>query len=66
MATEPMPTVTYRDKVYKLRSRAVTVPDLETMPPTGALAWLIRNTYPRGTNHRRPAPNLAGCRLEVR
>lgn len=62
----PMPTVTYNGKTYKVRSRSIEIPDLDAMERTGALVWLVRNTYPTGTNHRRLAPNLAGLNLVVR
>jgi hypothetical protein len=61
-----MPTVTYDGKTYKLRSRKTEVPDLAGMTRIGALTWLLQNTYPRGTNHRRPAPNLPAVGLVVR
>jgi hypothetical protein len=61
-----MPTVVYNGKVYKVRSRKTEIPDLDAMDRTAALIWLLRNTYPRGTNHRRPAPNLPGLNVIVR
>lgn len=61
----PMPTVTYGDTVYKLRSRKTDVPDLSAMDRMSALVWLNRNTYPQGTSHRRPRPNLSGLRMEA-
>ncbi len=60
------PTVIYDDRVYKVRSRKTEVPDLAAMDHIAALVWLNRYTYPKGTNHRRPAPNLSGLKLEVR
>lgn len=63
---EPMPTVIHNDTVYKVRSRKTEIPDLAAMDEMAVLVWLLRNTYPRGTNHRRPRPNLAGLNLAVR
>lgn len=62
----PMPTVTYKGKTYKVRSRSIEIPDLEAMDGIAASMWMLRNTYPTNTNHRRPAPNISGLRLEVR
>jgi hypothetical protein len=44
----PMPTVTYEGKTYKLRSRKIEVPDLENMDSLSAHIWLNRNTTARG------------------
>lgn len=65
-ARNPMPTVTHNDRVYKLRSRKTEIPDLASMDGIAAAMWLLRNTYPTGTNHRRPAPNLSGLNMVVR
>ena len=62
----PMPTVIYNDRVYKVRSRKTEIPDLDAMRRTDALRWLLRNTYPQGTNHRRPVPNMHGINFQVR
>lgn len=62
----PKPTVIYGDTVYKVRSHKTEVPNLDAMDRMAALMWLNRNTYPRGTNNRRPRPNLSGLRMEVR
>jgi hypothetical protein len=62
----PMPTVTYDGTTYKARSRKTEIPDLGAMDRIAALMWLVRNTYPRGTNHRRPTPNLAGLNVVIR
>lgn len=62
----PMPTVEYNGKVYKVRSRKTEIPDLAAMDSIPALMWLLRNTTPKGTNHRRPAPNLPNLPLTVR
>lgn len=62
----PMPTVKYNGKVYKLRSRKTEIPDLAAMDSVPALMWLLRNTAPKGTNHRRPTPNLPNLPLTVR
>lgn len=51
-------TVTHDGTTYKVRSDKIEIPDLESMERTAALVWLVRHTYPRGTNHHRPAPNL--------
>ncbi|MET0417261.1 MAG: hypothetical protein ABW022_14715 [Actinoplanes sp.] len=61
-----MPTVIYNGRVYKVRSRKTEIPDLEAMDAIPALMWLNRNTYPTGTNHWRPAPNLRGLNVTVR
>lgn len=44
----PMPTVTYQGKTYKLKSRKTEVPDLEAMDSLSAHIWLNRNTTARG------------------
>lgn len=62
---KPMPTVTYNDKVYKVRSRKTEIPDLAAMDGIAAAMWLIRNTYPRGYS-RPTAPNLPNLALTVR
>lgn len=61
----PMPSVEYRDRIYKVRSRKTEIPSLADMDEMAALVWLLRNTYPQGTNHRRPTPNLAGLTVTV-
>jgi len=65
-ARGPMPTVEYNGKIYKVRSRKTEIPDLSAMTTTAALMWLLRNTTPKGTNHRRPAPNLPNLPMTVR
>jgi len=60
------PTVVYGGVAYKVRSHRTEIPDLEAMDRIDALIWLNRNTYGRGTNHRRPWPNLSGLTLVVR
>lgn len=65
-ARGPMPTVTYKGKTYKLRSRKTEIPDLNAMDDIPAAMWMLRNTYPTGTNHRRPAPVLNGLAVKVR
>lgn len=57
------PTVEFDGKVYSLRSSKVEIPDLTAMSRFAALTWLIKHTYPRGTNHRRPnlLAGLAGA-----
>ena len=52
-------SVTYRGRTYKVRKDKIEIPDLEAMSRHEALTWLIQETYPLGTNHRRPNP-LAG------
>ena len=59
----PMPTVTYRGKTYKVRSRKTEIPDLEAMDGIPAAMWLLRNTYPTGTNHRAPRTDLRGLNV---
>lgn len=44
----PMPTVTYEGKTYKLKSRNIEVPDLDTMDSLSAHVWLNRNTTAKG------------------
>ncbi|MEU4558407.1 hypothetical protein AB0F72_08455 [Actinoplanes sp. NPDC023936] len=61
-----MPTVEHNGRVYKLRSRKTEIPDLGAMDGIAVAMWLLRNTYPRGTNHRRPTPNLSGLSVTVR
>jgi len=61
-----MPTVEYNGRTYKVRSRKTEIPDLASMDRTAALMWLLRNTYPKGTNHRRPSPNLPNLKVTVR
>ncbi len=48
-----MPTVVHNDRTYKVRSRKTEIPDLDAMRRTDALLWLLRNTYPQGTNQVR-------------
>lgn len=60
-----MPTVTYNNRTYKVRSRKTEIPDLDAMDGTAAAMWLIRNTYPRGYQ-RDPGPNLRGLTVTVR
>jgi hypothetical protein len=62
----PMPTVIYNGRVYKVRSRKTEIPNLDAMDAIPALMWLNRNTYPTGTNHRPAAPNLRGLSVSVR
>ena len=64
--TNPMPTVTYNGKTYKLRSRKTIVPDLESMEGFGALVWLIQNTTRRGySKNTNPLAGWGGT-LEIR
>lgn len=62
----PMPTVEYNGRVYKVRSRKTEIPDLAAMDGIAASMWLIRNTYPRGASNRPAAPNLRGLTMTVR
>jgi hypothetical protein len=59
-------SVTYDGTTYKVRSDQAEIPDLGAMDRMAALFWLNQNTYGRGTNHRRPSPNIAGLALKVR
>lgn len=54
----PMPTVTFGNQTYSLRSRKTVVPDLAAMARIEALLWLCQNTTARGYQ-RAPNP-LAG------
>ena len=47
-----MPTVTFNDRTYKVRSRKTEIPELAAMDEMAALVWLLRSTYPTGTNRR--------------
>jgi hypothetical protein len=46
--SNPMPTVTYENKTYKLKSRNIEVPDLASMESLSALVWLNKNTVKKG------------------
>lgn len=62
-------TVTYDGKTYKVRKDKIEIPDLDAMTRMEALCWLVAETYPLGTNHRRlnPLAGMGGAiRLEVR
>lgn len=48
MVKNPMPTVVYQGRSYKLRSRKTETPDLTAMTTLEALVWINRNTTPRG------------------
>lgn len=50
-----MPTITFRDETYKLKSRKTKIPNLESMSNFEALIWLNKNTTAKG--YRRE-PNL--------
>jgi hypothetical protein len=52
--TNPMPTVTYGEYTYKLKSRKTIVPDFNSMTRFEALIWINRNTRARGYSK---APN---------
>ena len=56
--SSPMPTVTYDGETYKLRSRKLEVPDLDSMGGFSARIWINRNTTARGY-YQAPDP-LAG------
>lgn len=51
---EPMPTITYDGKTYKLKSRKTVIPDLNSMSKIEALIWINTNTRARGYSK---APN---------
>ncbi len=61
-----MPTVTFKGRTYKVRSRKTEIPDLAAMDDMAVRVWLLRNTYSQGTNHRGSQPNLAGLAVRVR
>ncbi len=61
-----MPTVEHNGRTYKVRSRKTEIPDFAAMDDIAVSVWLLRNTYPRGTNHRPAAPNLRGLNVVVR
>lgn len=48
----PMPTVEYDGTIYKVRSRKITIPDLESLRRIEALVWLGRYTIPRGYSRK--------------
>jgi hypothetical protein len=54
----PMPTVTFEGKIYKLRSKKTVVPDFNTMDHLSVLLWLNRNTTAKG--YRKAANPLTG------
>lgn len=54
----PMPTVSYGDRTYKLRSRKTVVPDFDSMERLAVLVWLVQHTTPRG--YSRVTNTLAG------
>jgi hypothetical protein len=49
-------SVTYDGKTYKVRKDSIEIPDLDAMTRMEALVWLVAETYPLNTNHRRPNP----------
>lgn len=54
----PMPTVEYDGSIYKLKSRKIQIPDLNSMSRIEALLWLNANTYARG--YSKPLNPLRG------
>jgi len=57
----PMPTVEWDGRIYSLKSRTMSPPDLGAMSRIGALVWLNRNTYPRGYSRGgNPLAGMAG------
>lgn len=44
----PMPTVTYEGKTYKLKSRKTVIPDFSVMDSMSVHWWIYKNTTPRG------------------
>lgn len=60
--SNPMPTVEYDGKIYKLRSRKTLVPDFKKMGSLEACIWLNRNTTPRGYQKaENPLAGFAGA-----
>jgi len=55
-----MPTVTYKGITYKLKSRKIETPDLESMSSLSALVWLNKNTVKRGY-YKEPAIVLSNA-----
>lgn len=43
-----MPTVEYRGKIYKLKSRKTAIPNLDLMDDISTALWLLRNTVAKG------------------
>lgn len=60
------PRVTFEGCEYAVRSASTQIPDLKSMSRIEALMWLNRHTYHKGTNHRRPTPNLRGLTVTIR
>lgn len=64
----PMPTVTYGERTYKLKSRKTIVPDFETMESLEVLLWILHNTKPKGYTTkievRLPALNMLSRRSQ--
>jgi len=44
----PMPTVEYDGKIYKLKSRKIDIPNFSSMDSLHVRVWLLKNTTPRG------------------
>lgn len=57
------PRVVFDGVTYCVRSARTPIPDLAAMSRIEALVWLNRNTHARGTNFRKPSPNLRGLRV---
>jgi hypothetical protein len=62
----PKPKIWYDGKLYSCRRYDVEIPDLDSMPRTNALVWLIQNTTKRGYSSKPPEVNLGGISLVVR
>ena len=54
----PMPTVEYDGREYKLKSRRTEIPDFKSMSRIQALIWL--NTYTRARGYSKPPNPLRG------
>jgi len=59
--SNPMPTVTYKDSTYKLKSRKTEIPDFNSMSNFSVLIWLNQNTTARGySKHSNPLMGMGG------
>ena len=61
MVKNPMPSIEFQGRIYKLRKRKVEVPDLATMSELEALIWINQNTIPRG--YQKEKPRIGGVTL---
>lgn len=57
----PLPTVEYQGRVYKLKSRKINVPDFNLMSELEILIWINKNTIARG--YQKDKPLIGGIKL---